>query len=432
MGTIVRGAGAASPSERSGSGVFMFHGWWIVATVFMVQLFMVGFASYGLPLLLVPVEDEFDCGMEKLSHAMIGMTLLGMALPLVVGPLVDRWSVRGLMLIGSGALIGGLFALAWAPNELAFGIAMSTLIAAAMTLLGPIVGSAVVSRWFTTSRGRALGIAAMGTSIGGMVMAPLFGLGFETLGWRDTVRLMAVAVAVFVVPLLVFALRNHPRDLGLEPEGPPAGALMAASTTGRPLSTADVLRQPAFWVVSLCLALFLGAYSGMLFSVPKFAGDLGADALERSTVTVVLTISGLIGKLAFGWAADRFSLKAGLGTAIGLTVGSVSLMTSEPEYPVLLATVAVMGLAAGGILPVWGALMAAIFGVANFGRAMGLQAPIISLGAMAGFGIAGRAHGQTGSFVLAFQIFAGALCLAALVLVALRMPRRPESAAVRA
>ena len=402
----------------------MFHGWWIVATVFTVQLFMVGFASYGLPLLLVPVEDEFKCGMEKLSHAMIGMTALGIVLPLVVGPLVDRWSVRGLMLIGAGALVGGLFALAWAPNELAFGIAMSTLVAAAMTLLGPIVCSAVVSRWFTTSRGRALGIAAMGTSIGGMVMAPLFGLGFETVGWRDTVRLMAVAAAVFSLPLLIFALRNHPRDLGLEPEGSTAGAVSSAAATGGLLSTSEVLGQSAFWIVSLCLALFLGAYSGMLFSVPKFAADLGADAAARSTVTVALTISGLIGKLAFGWAADRFSLKAALATAIGLTVGSVSLMTREPEYPVLLASVAVMGLAAGGILPVWGALMAAIFGVANFGRAMGLQAPLISLGAMAGFGIAGRAHGQTGSFVLAFEIFAGALSVAVLILIGLRIPAR--------
>jgi MFS family permease len=408
----------------------MFHGWWIVATVFTVQLFMVGFSSYGLPLLLVPVEDEFKCGMEKLSHAMIGMTALGMVLPLVVGPLVDRWSVRGLMLIGSGALIGGLFALAWAPNEFVFGIAMSTLVAAAMTLLGPIVGSAVVSRWFTTSRGRALGIAAMGTSIGGMVMAPLFGLGFETVGWRDTVRLMAVSVAIFALPLLIFALRNHPRDLGLEPEGPSAGAVSSTPATGGHLSTSEVLRQSAFWIVSLCLALFLGAYSGMLFSVPKFAADLGADAAARSTVTVALTISGLIGKFAFGWAADRFSLKAGLGTAIGLTVCSVSLMTSEPEYPVLLASVAVMGLAAGGILPVWGALMAVIFGVANFGRAMGLQAPIISVGAMAGFGIAGRAHGQTGSFVLAFQIFAGVLSLALLILFALRMPASRGGTAV--
>ncbi len=414
----------ATSSERREKGwpVRMFHGWWIVTTVFTVQLFMVGFASYGLPLLLVPVEDEFDCGMEKLSHAMIGMTALGMVLPLLVGPLVDRWSVRGLMLIGVGALVCGLLGLAWAPDEIAFGIAMSTLIAAAMTLLGPIVGSAVVSRWFTASRGRALGIAAMGTSIGGMVMAPLFGLGFETIGWRDTVRLMALAVAIVVLPLLIFALRNHPRDLGLEPEGLPRGASPVGPAADGLLSTSEVLRQPAFWVVSLCLAIFLGAYSGMLFSVPKFAADLGADSIARSKVTVALTVSGLIGKLAFGWAADRFSLKLGLWTAIGLTVGSVSLMASEPEFPVLLASAVVMGLAAGGILPVWGALMAVIFGVANFGRAMGLQAPIISLGAMAGYGIAGRVHGQTGSFVFAFQIYAGVLCLAILVLFALRMP----------
>ncbi len=400
----------------------MFHGWWIVGTVFMVQLFMIGFSSYGLPLLLVPVENDFKCGMEALSRGMIGMTALGLVLPLIVGPLVDRWSVRGLMLIGAGTLICGLFALAWAPNELAFGIAMSTLIAASMSLLGPIVCSAVVSRWFTASRGRALGIAAMGTSIGGLVMAPLFALGFETVGWRDTVRLMAIAVAIFVVPLLIFALRNHPRELGLEPEGMSAASMTNAAAKGGVLSTREVLRQSAFWVVSICLAIFLGAYAGMLFSVPKFAGDLGADAMARSTVTVVLTIAGLIGKLAFGWAADRFSLKAGLWTAIGLTMGSVSLMTSEPEFPVLLASVAVMGLAAGGILPVWGALMAAIFGVANFGRAMGFQAPIIAVGAMAGYGIAGRAHGQTGSFVLAFQIFAVALGVAMLILLALRMP----------
>ena len=225
-----------------------------------------------------------------------------------------------------------------------------------------------------------------------------------------------------MVPLLVFVLRNHPRDLGLEPEGLPAGSLLAHPAAAASLSTNEVLRQRAFWIVSVCLAIFLGAYAGMLFSVPKFADDLGAGTTARSTVTVVLTVSGLVGKLLFGWAADRFSLKTGLATAIGLTALSVIALASEPPFALLLVTVAVMGLAAGGILPVWGALMAVLFGVANFGRAMGLQAPMVSLGAMAGYGIAGRVHGQTGSFVLAFQIFAGALCFAFLVLLALRMP----------
>ena len=256
-------------------------------------------------------------------------------------------------------------------------------------------------------------------------MPPLLGYGFESIGWRNSLRVMALAVVVCVLPLLVFVFRDHPRDLGLQAEGAPAGSDAAAVGPALASSSAEILRQPAFWAVSVCLAVFLGCYSGTLSNVAKFASDLGADGASRAGLMSVLAFSGLIGKLVFGYLADRIPLKVGLWTAIGLTTASVGLMTLEPEFPLLLVAAAVLGLAAGGILPVWGALMAAIFGVANVGRSMGLQAPIISIGVMPAYWFAGRSHGATGSFVLAFQIFAGALCLAALILFALRMPQRP-------
>ena len=405
----------------------MFRGWWIVVTVFMAQLFMVGFFSYGYPLLAVAVEAEFDCGMQQLSWAMIGPTMLGLALPLVIGPLVDRWSVRGLMLIGVAALCMGLLAVAWAPNVLAFVIAMSILLGSANNLLGPIVGSAVVARWFTASRGRALGIAAMGTSIGGIFMPQLLELGFASIGWRGSLRVMALVVLVCVLPLLLFALRDHPGDLGLQPEGAiaPAPSAAAGVSGGSLASTSgEILRRPAFWIVSVCLALFLGCYSGILTNVGKFASDLGADGAARASLLSTLALSGLVGKLVFGYLADRIPLKVGLWTAIGLTTTSVVSMTFEPIYPLLLVSAAVLGHAAGGILPVGGAIMAAVCGGANVGRSMGLQSPIISIGVMPAYWVAGSVHATSGSFVPAFQIFAGALCLAALLLFALRMPAR--------
>lgn len=410
----------------------MFHGWWIVVTVFTVQLFMVGFMSYGYGLLLVPVEEEFQCGMEKMHAGAMGSALMGIFLPLVVGPLVDRWSVRGLLLVGTAALIGGLLALSVATDWLFWAVVMATLVASGQTLLGPIVGQAAVARWFTASRGRALGLAAIGTSIGGIVMAPLFGLGFESIGWRSTLRVMAATAAVCALPLLLLVFRDRPSDLGLLPEGEspvagpagsPRGAHGAVITPVR-----EIVGQRSYWSVSICLALFLGTYNAMLMNVPKFAAELGADASARSSLIVVLTVAGLIGKLLFGWIADRIPLRIALWTAIGLTATSVLIMATEPVYLVLCAAIAVMGLAAGGILPVWGALMAQLFGVANFGRAMGLQAPLISLGAMGGLWIAGRLYDQTGSYVLPFQIFAVLLAAAALVLVLLRMPERVERA----
>jgi sugar phosphate permease len=123
------------------------------------------------------------------------------------------------MLIGISALVAGLLALSFAPSWIAWAVVMGSLVSMANTLLGPIVGQAAVSRWFTRSRGRAMGIAALGTSVGGIVIAPLFGLGFESIGWRMTLRIVAACVVVLAVPLLLFVFRNHPRDLGLLPEG---------------------------------------------------------------------------------------------------------------------------------------------------------------------------------------------------------------------
>ena len=227
---------------------------------------------------------------------------------------------------------------------------------------------------------------------------------------------------------------------GCKPEGLPAGPASAAPAKVSFLSTPEVLRQPAFWIVSVCLALFLGAYSGMLFSVPKFAGDLGADAMARSNVTIALTVSGLIGKLVFGWAADRIPLKVGLWTAIGLTVGSVSLMTSEPEYPVLLA----QRVRDGPRCRRYPAGLGCLDGGDLRGRELRTGDGAAGADHLAG-GDGGlrdrrqRVTMTTGSFVLAFQIFAGVLCLAILVLFALRMPaaRRagptsPEPEAARA
>jgi len=127
--------------------------------------------------------------------------------------------------------------------------------------------------------------------------------------------------------------------------------------------------------------------------------------------------------------ADRAPLKLGLATSISLTALTLVLFSLEQNYSMMLAGAISMGLAAGGIMPVWNAMVPAVFGVENFGRAMGLMSPVISLMAAPAFPIAGYLRDTTGSYVPAFQGFLGALLLALLLLIPLRVIRTQDSPA---
>ncbi len=402
----------------------MKSGWWIVASVFVAQLFMTGFFSYGFPLFVVPVQEEFDASVTDVMWSLTGAGLAGLVTSPLFGPLVDRWTARGLMLIGCASLVLALVLMSISTGVTQLAVVFAVLVGTAATLLGPITGSAVVSRWFTDKRGQALGIAAMGTSIGGMVLPLVLESWIETLGWRGAMRALAAAVATFVLPLLLFAFRDHPPAAAASSADPAAAAASPAAAVGdaRVWTTGEILRAPAFWLMSGCLGLLFMSYTAVLSNLGKYVETLSLDASVATTLLQTIALFGLIGKLTFGALADRISLRVGLWLALLLAGVGIALFAAEPPRWGLMLAAILMGLATGGMLPIWGALVAAVFGVASFGRAMGLISPAIGLLVMPGYMIAGASRDATGSYTSAMQLFVGAIVLASLLLAALRVP----------
>jgi MFS family permease len=136
---------------------------------------------------------------------------------------------------------------------------------------------------------------------------------------------------------------------------------------------------------------------------------------------MAIAVMGFAGKLLFGMAADKINLKVGLWIALALVFVALLLLASEPGYSLMLLATALMGLAAGGMLPVWGAMMAKVFGLVSYGRAMGLMGPLITLLVMPGFAVAGRLYDATGSYRLCLFLFAGFVVLGALLLIPLKI-----------
>lgn len=409
----------------------MFYGWLIVVDIFIVQLIMVGFYTYGFPLLVDPVQKEFG---SSVTDIMLGISIggvAGAAISPLVGLLVDRWSARGLIIIGSLLLVAALFLMSTCQGIYQFAATVALILSAANVLVGPITGSALISRWFNATRGRALGIAATGTSVGGLVVPLILEHSIGSMGWRGALQLLAACVVVLVLPLMIFGLSDRPSDKGLHPDGvEPAVSTTSTAPVSRDWNTAEVLRSAAFWLIGASLGLLFLAYVGVLANLHKYATELGIEVGAATRLIHTIALTGFIGKLVFGWAADRISLRVGLWLAQGLAATGIAILSLEPGYTTMLLAASLMGLAAGGMLPVWGAMIAAEFGVASYGRVMGLMMPVIAGFVVPGPILAARSLDMTGSYSTALQGFVGVLVVGAMLLIPLR--RATEQPAVEA
>lgn len=401
----------------------MYYGWRIVGSAFIAQLFVVGFFTYAVSLLIEPIRAEFGGTLEQVMYSLTAATFLGLFMQPMGGVLIDRYSVRVLMTAGTLFYALGLFAVAHSSNLTQYIVLFALTMAVTNALAGSLSTSAVISRWFTASRGRALGLAAIGTSVGGVIVPALLSHWLDTAGWRGALQNLALLVLVIVLPAVVLGIRSHPADVSLQPEQVPGDATPGADHN---INMGGILRTPAFWFLGLSLGLLFSAYSAILSNLTPYAVSLGGNKEQASALIMAVAISGLIGKILFGTAADKFSLRSALWTAQALVALAFVTLSQATSQPAMLVGASLLGLAAGGMLPVWGALMAQVFGLASYGRAMGLMGPLITLCVMPSFTITGRLYDTYGSYAPALYLFTGFCIAAALLLLPLRLtPHSP-------
>jgi MFS family permease len=397
----------------------MFFGWYVVAGTFVAQMFVVGFFTYSVSLLVPLVREEFDVSMVEVMYSLTAGTFAGMILMPLAGIMLDRYPVRWIMAGGTVLFAGGLWTLAQTTSIAQYIVVFGVTMAIANSFAGTAASQTTISRWFTTSRGRALGISAAGTSVGGIALPALVTWWVQSSGWRGTLENLGLTIALIVLPVLVLTIRGKPADIGGLPEG--GGANSGAPADYAELGLADIIRHPGYWYIGITLGLLFSVYSATLANITPYATGLGTTAAQASTLIMAVAVMGLAGKLAFGVAADKINLKHGLWIAMALVFVAFLLLASEPGYPLMLLAMGLMGLASGGMLPVWGAMMAKVFGLVSYGRAMGLMGPLITLMVMPGFVVTGRLFDATGNYQLCLLLFAGIIALATLLLLPLKL-----------
>jgi sugar phosphate permease len=319
--------------------------------------------------------------------------------------------------------------MSFAPSLLSLGLLYGVFIGLGAATLGPLGASKVVANWFVQQRGRALGIASVGTSVGGFIAPPLLILAIEAFGWRGALLAMGAVAALLTVPLAWLVIVNRPEDRGLAPDGDAGGAEPApgAGASAEPAAQwtlSGLLRERNFWVIGLSIGLCFATLASLLANLPRHAADLGIEKLSASFLLSALSVAGIAGKIGFGALADRVDKRLLMWIAIAMLALYYGALRLHIGYAGLLVMSVVGGLSFGGFLPMWGALIGMCYGRASFGRVMGLMAPIMGPVNWLVFPLTGWVRDTTGGYDLVWVAFLGALALAALLLGFLRPPER--------
>ena len=150
----------------------IYPGWWVVFATASGQLIQGGFVFWSMGLYTATFEDVFGAPRAQINLIETCLTVATNLLSPLAGILIDRWSIRHLMMIGMTAMGLGLMILSQAGTLLHIWVVWASLIPLGVLLIGAIPSAALISRWFIRRRGLALGLAATGSSLGGFLMPP--------------------------------------------------------------------------------------------------------------------------------------------------------------------------------------------------------------------------------------------------------------------
>lgn len=397
---------------------------WLMAIMGMLVLLTTnGLIVTGLTVFDESILKEFDWSRSQLKlRDLITLVLAGWLGP-VIGALIDRWGPRRLILIGIAMLAALYFAYSHIDSLLhlylihvGFGI---VLVAAGLN-----VSVIYVSQWFKTQRGTAIGIALVGTSLGGMIFPQLGVRLLQHMDWR-TAFLWETAIPVVFLVIAYLLLRSPgasgPRPWGAQQTAASQGGSGADALPD--LGFSQALRTRTFWaLVITAMATF---YSIMSVAQNLFLHmrDLGFDPIKAGGALSLMFGLAMVGKFGFGLVADLLPPKAVLLLNLAVMCVGAFLMATMRADLVWYALI-LFGLGWGGLYTMIQLLAVNAFGLSSAGKILGMVTMFDATTAGLGIWLAAKIFDLTGTYHLAFQIVAGCIVVALIAATLVRNERQ--------
>ena len=194
------------------------------------------------------------------------------------------------------------------------------------------------------------------------------------------------------------------------------------------MTVGQALRSPQFLVLSATFFACCAMHSGPIFHTISYAISCGLAPGVAVTIYSLEGFAGLIGRLVFGLAGDRFGPKRALVTGLLIQAIAAGAYFFTRQLGEFYAVAVVFGMTYAGVMPLYAVIARGYFPMPIMGTVFGAATLVSSLGMALGPAMGGWVFDHFGTYGwLYIGSFAVGLGAGAIGLLLPRLPSRPRS-----
>lgn len=391
-------------------------GWIIVIACMLIQAIPAGVIANTQSLFMYPVINSRGFSLVAFSLMFsIGTIVSAVAGPFI-GSLFSKINLKVLYITGAIIAGGGFAAFSMATEIWHFYI-LAGVVQIGSGIISGIGTPLLISAWFDeATKGKALGLAFAGGSIGNFFLQPLATQLIANQGYAGAYLVLGILALIVGLPIALFLVRMPKNASEIVRAKNSVSDLDNKSVAVSGYTLKEAAKTKYFWMLCLgftFIGLYVSAYSVQYAAY--FQGSLNFDATAIGVTGSIFAICSLAGNLIGGSLFDKLgALKCLIVAGVLVLISGSFLLLAKNSVIFAHLFSATKGLAVFAYMIGPAYLTGSFFGNKEFGSILGIVQLLFAVGISTGsalFGVLAEKLGYDMSWILVLAAVAIAYVL---------------------
>ena len=318
------------------------------------------------------VRSEFGLSHTAWGARYMGGTLVSAAFLPWTGQLIDRYPLRRFSLWVCIWLVVACGVMAAVPAALLLILAVFLLRQTGQALANHVAATAT-ARFLVSDRGKGLALVTLGDAVGKALVPMVIVLAIGAVGWRAIYAGMALAIAVGILPLVLWLLRPYENHPAMQVQTVSFGGASSDQTSW---SRGRVLRDIRFHLLLPAVLAPPFVLTAVFFHNLEIAAVKGWSAAWMTGNYWIFSAGSIAAALSAGPLIDRITAARVLPAYLLPLLAAMMVVWRFDDPFWVLPYLLLMGLTGGVSHTAVTALWAEVYGLRHLG---GIRALVVSL-----------------------------------------------------